>query len=109
MKILIIRFSSIGDLTQALSIPAFLKAASSKTEIHFVTRNDLAELVDNNPNIQKVWKLDKSSGFAGLFKLIQQLRKENFTHIYDAHNNLRSFIIRKLIWDCSLQAQLSRF
>ena len=98
MKILIIRFSSIGDLTQALSIPAFLKAACTKTEIHFVTRKDLAELAENNPNIQKVWKLDKSSGFAGLFKLIQQLRKENFTHIYDAHNNLRSFIIRKLIW-----------
>ncbi len=98
MKILIIRFSSIGDLTQALSIPAFLKAANTKTEIHFVTRKDLAELAENNPNIQKVWKLDKLSGYSGLFKLIQQLQKENFTHIYDAHNNLRSFIIRKLIW-----------
>ena len=97
MKILIIRFSSIGDLTQALSIPAFLKAANSKTEIHFVTRKDLAQLADNNPYIKKVWSLDKNTGFTGLIRLISNLRKENFTHIYDAHNNLRSFLIRALL------------
>lgn len=98
MKILIIRFSSIGDLTQALSIPAFLKNTNSETEIHFVTRKDLAQLADNNPNIKKVWSLDKKLGFAGLLQLISNLRKENFSHIYDAHNNLRSFFIRGIIW-----------
>lgn len=97
MKILIIRFSSIGDLTQALSIPAFLKAKNSKTEIHFVTRKDLAQLAEGNPNIKKVWTLDKKSGFTGLMRLISKLRAERFTHIYDAHNNLRSFFIRALI------------
>lgn len=98
MKILIIRFSSIGDLAQALSIPGFLYDADPKTEIHFVTRADLAPLAQNNPYIQKVWQLDKATGLRGLVQLIQQLRHERFTHIYDAHNNLRSFLIRLLIF-----------
>ena len=94
MKILIIRFSSIGDLTQALSIPGFLMEADPKTEVHFATRQDLATLAQNNPHIAKVWELNKDSGIRGLFQLIQRLRQENFTHVYDAHNNLRSFLIR---------------
>lgn len=97
MKILIIRFSSIGDLTQALSIPSFVKSYVPQAEIHFVTRKDLSSLVENHPAIHKIWTLDRKEGLRGLFRLISVLRKENFTHIYDAHNNLRSFFIRRLV------------
>ena len=98
MKLLIIRFSSIGDLTQALSLPSFIMAQNPDAQIHFVTRLDLAPLVENNPSIKRIWTLDKNLGFKGLYQLIAKLRAENFTHIYDAHNNLRSFLIRSLIW-----------
>ncbi len=98
MKFLIIRFSSIGDVTQALSIPSFIKKTHPKAEVHFVTRQDLASLLENHPHIDRRWKLDRGTGLKGLFKLIQELRSENYTHIYDAHNNLRSFFIRSLIW-----------
>jgi lipopolysaccharide heptosyltransferase II len=94
MKILIIRFSSIGDLTQALSLPSFIKSYVPNAEIHFVTRHDLADLVSQHPKVHKLWTLDRKEGFWGLWKLIQQLRQENYTHVYDAHNNLRSFFIR---------------
>ena len=94
MKVLIIRFSSIGDLTQALSIPGLINSYHPEAEIHFVTRQDLAELVENHPAVAKVWALDRKLGFAGLRALTRELAKENFTHIYDAHNNLRSAYIR---------------
>lgn len=97
MKILIIRFSSIGDVTQALSIPSFIKSYHPDAEIHFITRLDYAELAENHPNIYKLWTLDRRKGFSGLLKLIKVLNRENFTHIYDAHNNLRSFFIRNLV------------
>ncbi len=97
MKILIIRFSSIGDLTQALSIPSFIKSYVAEAEIHFVTRHDLAPLLENHPNINKIWKLDRKSGFSGLINLARELKAQNFTHIYDAHNNLRSFVLRNII------------
>ncbi len=98
MKVLIIRFSSIGDLTQALSIPSLIKSYTPEARIHFVTREDLSSLADNNPNIERVWKLDRKLGVQGLWKLIQELRKENFTHLYDAHNNLRSLVIRSFLF-----------
>lgn len=97
MKILIIRFSSIGDLTQALSLPSFIKSYVPQAEIHFVTRKDLSEIVNSHPHINKTWILDRSEGFSGLFNLIKKLRKENYTHLYDAHNNLRSFFINMLV------------
>lgn len=97
MKILIIRFSSIGDLTQALSIPSFIKSYVPDAEIHFVTRHDLAGLVENHPNVHKLWTLDRKQGFKGLLGLVKTLNQQNFTHIYDAHNNLRSLLIRRLV------------
>lgn len=97
MKVLIIRFSSIGDLTQALSIPSLIHQHTPEAEIQFVTRQDLSGLLENNPHIRKVWRLDRKQGFSGLWKMIQDLKKENFTHIYDAHNNLRSFLIRLFV------------
>jgi len=98
VKLLVIRFSSIGDLTQALSIPSFVKSYVPNSQIHFVTRADLAQLLENHPNIDKLWALEKSLGFSGLLKIIAELRKENYTHVYDAHNNLRSALIRLFLW-----------
>lgn len=97
MKILIIRFSSIGDLTQALSIPSFIKSYVPQAEIHFVTRKDLSAILHHHPMIDKIWALDRKDGFMGIIKLIIKLRTQNFTHIYDAHNNLRSFCIRVFV------------
>ncbi len=97
MKILIIRFSSIGDLTQALSLPSFIKLHQQHAEVHFVTRSDLASLVEHHPNVTKLWQLDRKEGLKGLFALIKQLNQENYTHIYDAHNNMRSFLIRLFV------------
>lgn len=109
-----IRFSSIGDLTQALSIPPALhnhyKQLENSTnttqkqflsqpacEVHFLTRSDFSELLENNPSIQKIWTVDRKKGFKSLIKIMRQLNQENFDLIYDAHNNLRSFFVRNFV------------
>jgi len=97
MKLLVIRFSSIGDVTQALSIPSFIKSYHPDAEIHFVTRADMAGLATHHPHIKKLWLLDRKQGFKGLLGLIKNLNSEGYSHIYDAHNNLRSFLIRTLV------------
>jgi ADP-heptose:LPS heptosyltransferase len=96
-KVLLIRFSSFGDVTQCLSVPTRLKELGSDTQIHWVIRNDLSEIVENHPHVDRLWKLDRKQGFGGLLKLVFQLRNERFTHIYDAHNNLRSHVISLLL------------
>ena len=99
MKILIIRFSSIGDLTRALSIPARLVEHYGKdnVQIHFLTREDFSQLLKNNPSIHQVWTLNRKKGLTEIFKIAKELNKENYDLIYDAHNNLRSFIFRCLV------------
>ncbi len=104
MKFLIIRFSSIGDVTQSLSLPSkiaeYYSAKNSQNsdqpispEIHFAVREDIAEIVEGHPHIQKIWKLPRRSGLKGLWAMLHEMKRENFTHIYDAHNSLRSRII----------------
>lgn len=93
-KILIIRFSSIGDIIQCMSAVKFLKKDYPGIEIHWVTRKDMTDILTINTEIDRIWSYDKKSGVIGLFKLFRELKKENYCFIYDAHNNIRSTILK---------------
>lgn len=93
MKILIIRFSSFGDVLQCLSVAGRLKEQFPQAEIHWVTRADFRELVENHPAVTRTWVFSRKQNFKDLVALARQLRNEKYTHIYDAHNNLRSHVL----------------
>lgn len=93
MKILIIRFSSFGDVLQSLSIAGQIGEAWPQAEIHWVTREEFIPLLQRHPHIARVWSLPRGAGIAQLWRLGRELKREKFTHIYDAHNNLRSHIL----------------
>lgn len=93
MKILLMRFSSFGDVLQTLSVVGRLVEGFPASEIHWVTREEFAPLISSHPSVRKVWTLRKGAGLSDLIKLGQLLRAEGFTHVYDAHNNLRSRIL----------------
>ncbi len=78
---------------QSLSIPAGIRKTYPVAEVHWVTRQDMAPLLKNHPDIAKVWAFDRKKGIKGLIQLSMEMRLENFDHIYDAHNNLRSRLI----------------
>ncbi len=93
-KILIIRLSSIGDVLQCMSIVGGIVAKNPKVEIHWFVRSDIAQIVELDPRIHKIWSFDKKLGFKGLWKFAKDLKKEQFSHIYDAHSNIRSTILK---------------
>lgn len=93
-KILIIRFSSFGDIVQAMSVLRPLKTRSTDSEIHWLTRSEFSNLVTLSPYVDRVISFDKNSGLLGLIKLGFQLRSEGYELIYDAHRNTRSAILR---------------
>lgn len=92
-KILILRFSSFGDVTQCLSALAAIKNRFPTSDVHWVTRKDMAPLIQNHPQLARLWLFDRKSGLRGLWHLSLKLRGEKFTHVYDAHNNLRTWFI----------------
>lgn len=96
-KFLIIRFSAFGDVVQTLSVPSAIAQQYPEAEIHWITRSDVAPLLEGHPSIHRIWSFDKKQGLAGLLTLIGELRQENFTHIYDAHNNSRSRVVSALL------------
>lgn len=93
MKILVIRFSSFGDVLQTLSVAGRLGDSLHGAEVHWVTRQEFVPLIESHPRVKKVWSLKKGDGFFALLKLAWQLKKQKYTHIYDAHNNLRSHVL----------------
>ncbi len=93
MKILIIRFSSFGDVLQTLSVAGLLGESFPQAEIHWITRQEFTPLIEGHPHLHRVWSLRKGAALSDLLRLGLELRSENFTHIYDAHNNLRSHIL----------------
>ena len=97
-KMLIVRFSSFGDIFHCMSCIDVVKNAQKEIEIHWLCRSEFAEVVALHPEISKVISYDRTSGLFGLFSLIKNLRKENYTYYYDAHNNLRSSIINLFLY-----------
>lgn len=89
MKVLVIRFSSIGDIVLTTPVIRALKTQLNESEIHVATKNQYRSILENNPYIDKLFVLEKN-----LSALIVQLRKERYDYIIDLHNNLRTAIIK---------------
>lgn len=91
-KVLIIRFSSIGDIVLTSPIVRSLKNQLENIEIHYLTKKSYGSIVQNNPNINRVYVLGES-----LNDVIRELQKENYDFVVDLHRNLRSFRVKKAL------------
>lgn len=92
MKILIIRFSSIGDIVLTTPVIRAIKLQVDDAEIHYCTKKAYHPILEANPYIDKIHLLEDS-----LIDLIKRLRSEKYDHIIDLHSNLRTFIIKSLV------------
>jgi len=92
-KILIIRFSSLGDLI--LTTPFFknLKLNFPESFVYFLTKKKFSEVFFNNPYIDRFIFLEDFN-FARLIRKIKELKPDI---IFDLHNNLRSFLIKMFV------------
>jgi len=85
VKILIIRFSSIGDIVLTTPVIRCCKQQLKDAEIHFVTKSAFRSVLENNPYTDKLICFDKDVN-----EVIPDLKKENYDLVVDLHNNLRS-------------------
>ncbi len=90
-KILIIRFSSIGDIVLTTPVIRSLKNQVD-CELHAVTKKQNAALFLNNPYVDKVFSFEKELG-----EVLPQLKTENYEFVVDLQKNLRSDRIRKMV------------
>nr|WP_067059018.1 glycosyltransferase family 9 protein [Mucilaginibacter sp. L294] len=89
MKILVIRFSSMGDIIYTTPIVRCLKKQLPDAEVHFLTKPAFKYIYDNNPYVDKLLLLKPT-----LSETIAEIRAEGYDHIIDLHNNLRTALIK---------------
>lgn len=89
-KILILRFSSIGDLVLTTPVVRAINQQLAGCEIHFLTKKKFVNILAHNPYITKIHTFENN-----IQEVIAQLKLENFDLIIDLHKNLRSFILKK--------------
>ncbi len=88
LKILVVRFSSIGDIVLTTPVVRMLKTQLN-TEVHFLTKAPFVSLFKNNPYVDSVFQIDKS-----INEVISDLKKENYDYVIDLHSNLRTQILK---------------
>jgi len=90
-KVLIIRFSSIGDIVLTTPVVRCLKQQLS-VEVHYLTKKSFQKLVFSNPYIDKVYSIQKN-----VTEVAAELKKERYDCIIDLHKNIRSKQIQAML------------
>lgn len=89
LKILIIRFSSIGDIVLTSPVIRCLKEQVDGIELHYLSKKAFEAVLAGNPHLDKIHYLENS-----LSDCIKELKKEKFDYIIDLHHNLRTLWIK---------------
>ncbi len=90
VKVLVIRFSSIGDIVLTTPVLRCLKKIPGKeVEVHVVTKKAYSSILEDNPYVDRLHLLD-----GRLTGLIKQLRAADIDCIIDLHHNIRSALVK---------------
>ena len=106
MKILIIRFSSFGDVVLTTPIIRAIKEKYPEAVIDFIVYNTFFEAISLNPEIRNLVIFDKkkSKDRNYIKDMIGKLKKENYDYVIDLHSKFLSRIIGK-----SLQSKNTKY
>jgi heptosyltransferase-2 len=94
-RILVIRFSSVGDILLTTPVLRALKRWDQGAELHFAVKSEYALLLRENPNVDEIIQLDTELGISGFLKYALGLRGK-YDLLVDLHRSIRSLIIRRL-------------
>ena len=89
-NILLIRFSSLGDLVLTTPIYRELRKVYPDSRLTLLTSEGFGRVLENNPHLDEIIYHHRKETRNDLKELINQLRLQKFDLIYDIHNSLRS-------------------
>ncbi len=91
-KILVIRFSSIGDIVLTSPILRCIKAQMNHVELHVLTKKEYIDLYVPNPNVNKVHAWGENDK-----EVLLRLKNIGFDYVIDLHKNLRTARVRSYL------------
>ena len=78
LKILVVRFSSIGDIVLTTPIIRILKKQLN-AEVHYLTRHSYSSLLKNNPNIDQLFSIKNS-----ILEIRKDLKDQKATDFFNS-------------------------
>ncbi|MGB3548088.1 MAG: glycosyltransferase family 9 protein [Saprospiraceae bacterium] len=84
IRVLVIRFSSIGDLVLTTPVIRALRRQAG-AEVHLLTKRSMLPVMAHNPYLERIWTIEKSVN-----EIAGDLRAQRFDYLIDLHRNLRS-------------------
>jgi len=108
LRILLVRFSSIGDILLTTPLVRALRRRHHDAQLIYVTKRAMAPLVADNPHLSQVVALEPDEPLAHLASHLRGLQP---THGLDLHGNLRSAALRLLVrgrWSGYAKRKLAR-
>lgn len=87
LKILVIRFSSIGDIVLTTPVVRCLKKQLN-AEVHFLTKQGFFCLLENNPYVHQLHAIEDG---------LENLKLLGFDWVIDLQHNLRTFKVKRAL------------
>jgi heptosyltransferase-2 len=100
MKILLIRFSSAGDIILASAFVRCCRARFPEATIDFITTSTFAPLLQHSPYLDRIITIEPGTSLGELVRLKSGLIEENggdYDIVFDLHNSIRSRYFRATI------------
>jgi len=91
LKILVVRFSSIGDIVLTSPVVRILKTQLN-AEVHYITKKEYKCLIEYNLYIDKIYSIDSN-----IKEVISEIKTERYDWIIDLHNNIRSSQLKRIM------------
>jgi len=92
MKILVVRFSSIGDVVLTTPVVRCMALQLPDAEIHYVTKKAFIPVLEGNPHITKIITIDSS-----VSEKMAELKAEHYDVVIDLHRNVRTLRLKRAL------------
>jgi heptosyltransferase-2 len=94
MRLLLVRFSSMGDILLTTPLIRAIRARHPDASITYLTKDAFLPLLSENPRLTEVIGYDPATPLSAL---AGRLREGRFDHLLDLHGSLRSRALRRTV------------
>ena len=95
-RILLIRLRRIGDVILTTPAISALREGIPAASISYIVEKPFKDLVEGNPDLDKVSVLEKKQSLGEFFKLIRLIRRNKYDVVLDFHGGPRASLITLL-------------
>tara|TARA_Y100000591_G_scaffold194385_1_gene168207 strand:- start:68 stop:1078 length:1011 start_codon:yes stop_codon:yes gene_type:complete len=96
-SILVMRFSSIGDIIQTTSTLTTIKKYLPNSSIDYLTLDHFKTILKDHKSINKIYSTPKDAKYSNIINLILKLKSNKYDYIVDLHSSLRSKVFSYLL------------